>query len=89
MSIKLSRRLVSPPLAIAAALSSGCATGASEAPPPCVRLPLVAYSQTTQTRVADEIEAAPPSAAWPRLIADYGTLRAAGRAAQEACERGR
>ena len=87
MSPRLSRRLLLLPLAIAAALSSGCATGSSEPPPPCVRLPLVVYSPDTRNQVADEIEAAPPGAAWPAMIADYGTLRAAGQAAEAACER--
>ena len=86
MSPRLSRRLLLLPLAIAAALSSGCATGSSEPPPPCVRLPLVVYSPDTRNQVAVEIEAAPPGAAWPAVIADYGALRAVARAAQDACE---
>ncbi len=73
---------------IGLALLAGCAPGFSEPPGACVRVPLVSYSPDVQSRVADEIEATQAGATWPRMIADYGALRAAERATQEACERG-
>lgn len=60
---------------------SGCAQGGSEAPVnACALLPLRSYPAAEQGRVADEIDAAPASAAWPRWIKDYGTVRAEVRA---------
>ena len=49
---------------------------------PCRAVPLVAYTRAQQAQVADEIDAAAPSAMWPRFVRDYGALRAAVRACQ-------
>lgn len=62
---------------LAAFLVAGCLkTVVSEAPP------LVEYDQATLNQLADEIEAAPPGAVWPRFIVDYRVLRDQIRASQ-------
>ena len=89
MSLKPWRRPWWPLPAIALALLTGCGAAPSEVPRPCARVPLVSYSQDVRNRVANELEAAPDGAAWPGMIEDYSALRAAERAAQEACGRER
>jgi hypothetical protein len=46
----------------------------------CDLLPLKTYSQTYRNRLADEVAAAPASAAWPTAVSDYVALRDAVRA---------
>lgn len=72
-------------LALALLLLSGCAQRGSEpAARACALLPLRTYPAAEQGRVADEIDAAAASAAWPGWIADYGALRDAVRACKGA-----
>jgi len=64
-------------IAATVGLVSGCATEGTR--PACPAL--VAYPAEMQRRVADEMDAAVKvGAAWPRLIEDYGDLRARCRA---------
>ena len=68
-------------LAIVLASLAGCATGGSNSSGnACALLPLRTYPAAEQHQVADEIDTAPASAAWPTWIEDYGALRAAVRA---------
>lgn len=84
MSLKLLRLPSWPLLAIGLASLAGCVAAPSEpAVNGCALLPLRTYTPAEQGRVADEIEAASVSAAWPGLIEDYGELRAAVRACKE------
>ena len=73
-------------LAIGAALSAGCATGGSSPTVvnACRFLPIVEYPAEVRNRVADELEAAPSSAAWPTMITDYRALRDAVKRCAEA-----
>ena len=43
--------------------------------------PLVEYTEAERLQLADEMEAAPETAVWPRMIVDYRVLRAQIRAA--------
>lgn len=54
------------------------------APPPTTRtacLPMAEYSRAEQDKAADELEALPSNSQVGRMVVDYGTLRAANRAA--------
>lgn len=48
----------------------------------CVDLQLKSYSVKQQMVVADEMQAAPQNALWPRFVQDYAALRMAVRACQ-------
>ena len=79
------------PLAATLCLA-GCATGGSEgfsalsARNPCLSISLMDYDRAYQRRVADEVRMASPEAAWPRLLEDYGLVRAELRACRRAGE---
>lgn len=63
-----------------AALSlAGCVTVRSEYV--CPRLE--EYSKTQQTRLANELDAAPQDAIWPKFIIDYSRHRTACRAIED------
>lgn len=75
-------------LLIVATLCAGCAQDRSEAHVnACALLPLRDYDRAAQAAVAEEIEAADEGAMWPSWIEDYGTLRAAVWACQNATAR--
>lgn len=57
---------------------TGCATGGSDARPPCP--PVVEYSSAEQARAADEVEALPEGAVIVRMLSDYAMLRDQARA---------
>lgn len=72
-----------PRLLIVPLLLAGCATAPASEPPPvnaCRLLPLQAYSPAFNRRLADEVAAAPPDAAWPGVVGDYVRLRDSVRA---------
>jgi hypothetical protein len=50
----------------------------------CDLLPVKAYPIDQRRQVADEIDRAPPFTVWPSWVSDYGKLRAAVRACQDA-----
>ncbi len=77
-SIRLRRAL--PWIAAACLTSCAGANSSGPVPAPCGALVLRTYSAAEQHQVADEIDAAPGSAAWPGFVRDYGTLRAEARA---------
>lgn len=82
-----SQRRKTPRLLTVPLLLAGCATAPASEPPPvnaCRLLPLQSYSRALNHRLADEVAAAPPDAAWPGVVADYVRLRDAVRA----CARG-
>ena len=57
-------------------LLSGCAALGKSEPIYLTRCPpLAAYTQAEREQAANEIEAMPPEAVTPRMIADYVTLR--------------
>jgi hypothetical protein len=60
-----------------AGLVVGCATGGSSGACPA----LVPYGAATQQRILAELDRLPAEAVLPRLIEDYGNLRARIRAA--------
>ena len=66
-------------LGILLVLLTGCAGTASR--PLCPGL--VDYPPDLQDALADELQAAPPGAVWPRFIVDYGALRAGCRAIEK------
>lgn len=66
-------------LVILLALLTGCASTASR--PLCPAL--VEYPGAVQDALADELQAAPPGAVWPRFVVDYGALRAGCRALEK------
>lgn len=70
------RKLKLTLLVLAMSLSTGCATRGAG----CSAVPLKSYSTDFNTRLADEITAAPPTAAWPTAILDYAGLRDAVKA---------
>lgn len=45
-----------------------------------VCLPMVEYSATEQAQAAKELSAMPPGAELPKMMTDYGKMRAANRA---------
>lgn len=57
---------------------TGCATGGSDAPPPCP--PVVEYTAADQARAADEVEALSEGAVIIRMLSDYAMLREQARA---------
>jgi hypothetical protein len=60
-------------LLIATTLSTGCVADS-----PIVRTicpPLPAYTADQEHRLADELEAAPATAAWPDMMVDYYAVR--------------
>jgi hypothetical protein len=63
-------------LPIATLLLSGCATVGGT----CDLLALKTYDQPTRDKLANEVAAAPPDAAWPGFVTDYVALRDAVRA---------
>ena len=75
-------RCWTPPRAALAAATiflTGCATGGSDAPSG-VCPPVVEYSRTEQTRVAEEVAALPEGALIVGWLADYAVLRDQARA---------
>lgn len=58
-------------------LLTACATASSNS---AACLPVKEYSREFQNRMADEIEAAAPDAAFPLALQDYALLRAQARA---------
>lgn len=69
-------RLMLPVIAVS--LLTACATGSSD--PACVCPPVKKYDRGFQTQLAEEIEAAPPDAAFPVALQDYAVMRAQARA---------
>jgi hypothetical protein len=72
------RALVLP--ALATMWLSGCAILSGD----CDLLSLKDYDAETNGRLADEIEAAPEAATWPRIVTDYILLRDEVRSCQGA-----
>lgn len=62
-----------------ALLLAACGTATAVYEPVC--LPMVEYDQGFRDQLADEIDAAPPGAAFPVFVADGITLRDRNRAA--------
>ncbi len=64
-------------LAIPLLWLTGCVTAGD-----CNALALARYDRALEQRLADELDAAPPAALWPRIVTDYAGLRDQVRACQ-------
>ena len=65
-------------LAIGVSFLAACAMGNSD--PACVCPPVKQYDRAFQTKLAQEIEAAPEDVAFPIALQDYALMRAQARA---------
>lgn len=60
-------------LTLVASSLTACAT--AEVSNPCRFIVLKDYDKAFNMKLADEVEAAPASAAWPEIVVDYAGLR--------------
>jgi hypothetical protein len=79
-SIRLRRAL--PWIGLAFLAGCGTETSSVPVPNPCGALTLQTYTAAQQSKVADEMDAAPATAEWPAFVRDYGALRSEVRACQ-------